>query len=459
MEEKIGPDLSHPDSLIRLTSTVLRFRCPSISSKAAKDVNFLSSFHTVGTHVTTQKVLKTATSSRDYLIKALSKKKNVPHTTIATAAEKYVTPIHQILLACRVQPESARLDQRLLFEWSTGIEEKERFFKSEAIMYELVMTVATQAVAIAGVGTDECIAGQFASASRNFKKSSGIFEFLATTLLPQWISKGGKVVDEALPAEAKIGVCEAFKVLMLGIAQQMAVATVLMKDGTPNWSLLAKLSLGISEQFQEFVTIMRNKAATTKSRMDPEFFTLMTFQIEVQKSFSLYFHARHYWEKELEYGLAIAMLNHAISLMRNRDSAIGKGLPEIKAKSPLKAVEKDLNDVRRHMQAVLSAWEKDNSIIYFDKVPLKLPAEKTLAQGVHMMKPDPFELEMVEPVALILPGEDAIYAKDNTATSMSSSTGGGGSGTGTDAGDFGGGDTIDSDYELAKRLQEQLNSE
>mmetsp|Transcript_17178 Transcript_17178/g.32521 ORF Transcript_17178/g.32521 Transcript_17178/m.32521 type:complete len:455 (+) Transcript_17178:105-1469(+) len=454
MDDKVGPDLSHPDALIRLTSTVLRFRCPSISWKAAKDVNFLSSFHTVGTHVATQKVLKTANSSRDYLIKALSKRKNVPHTTIATAAEKYETPIHQILLACRVQPESARLDQRLIFEWSTGIEEKERYFKSEAIMYELVMTVATQAVAIAGVGTDECIAGQFASASRNFKKSSGIFDFLATSLLPQWMSKGGKVVDEALPAEAKIGVCEAFKVLMLGIAQQMAVATVLMKDGTPNWSLLAKLSLGISEQFQEFVTIMRTKASTTKSRMDPEFFTLMTFQIEAQKSFSLYFNARHYWEKELEYGLAIAMMNHARSLLVTRDSAVGKGLPEIKAKSPLKAIEKDLNYVRSHMQMVLNAWEKDNSTIYFDKVPLKLPAEKTLAQGVHMMKADPFELEVVEPVALILPGDDADFG-NNPNNNKSS----GGSSNDSAGLAYGGGDTIDSDYELAKRLQEQLNSE
>lgn len=448
MNEKVGQDLSHPDSLIRLTSTVLRFRCPSVSPKAAKDVNFLTSFHTVGTHVTTQQVLKTANSARDHLIKALSKKKSVPHTTIVTAAQKYTNPIHQILLACRVQPESARLDRRLIFEWSTGIEEKERFFKSEAIMYELVMTVAAQAMAVAGVGTDECIAGQFASASRNFKKASGIFEFLASNLLPQWISKGGKVVDEALPAEAKIGVCEAFTVLMLGIAQQMAVATVLMKDGTPNWSLLAKLSLGISEQFQEFVTIMKNKAATTKSRMDSEFFTLMTFHIEAQKAFSFYFHARNYWENDLEYGIAIAMLNHAISLLRTRDSPIGKGLPEITSKSPLKAIEKDLNDVKKHMQTVLTAWEKDNSLIYFEKVPLKLPAEKTLSQGVHMMKPDPFELEVVEPVALILPGDDANdFSTDHGSGYASSSH--------HDQDHH----TVDSDYELAKRLQEQLNAE
>ena len=301
-------------------------------------------------------------------------------------------------------------------------------------MYELVMTIATYVMAVAGIGTDECTDRDFASASRNFKKASSIFEFLATTQLPQWLSKGGKIEDDSLPAEAKIGVCEAFTVLLLGIAQQMAVATVLMKEGMPNWSLLAKLSLGISEQFEEFVGLMRSKAPKMKARMDPKFFTLMTFQIEIQKALSLYFHARHYWEKELEYGLAIAMMNKAISMTRTRDTPTGKGLPEIKTKSPLKSLEKDLNYTKAHFQTVLKAWEKDNSGIYFDKVPLTLPAEKKLAQGVQMMKAEPFELEEVEPVALILPDGDA-----------------GGSSTAP-------ADT-DSDYELAKQLQEQLNAE
>ncbi len=113
MFEDVGPNLSHPDALIRLTSTVLRFRCPKMSDKSKK-INFLKSFRTVGTHVTTQAVLKTANSSRDYLHKSLYKKGNPPHKTIAGAAEKYITPIHQLLLACRVQPESARLDGELV---------------------------------------------------------------------------------------------------------------------------------------------------------------------------------------------------------------------------------------------------------------------------------------------------------------------------------------------------------
>ena len=90
----------------------------------------------------------------------------------------------------------------------------------------------------------------------------------------------------------------------------------------------------------------------------------------------MYFHARHYWEKELQYGLAIAMIYKAKSSTNTRDSPHGKGFPEIKSKSPLKAIQKDLNKVRDHFHIVLQAWEKDNSGIYFGKVPLKLPADK-----------------------------------------------------------------------------------
>lgn len=109
MDDNVGPDLSHPDAIIRLTSTVLRFRCPKMSEKSKK-IDYLRSFRSVGTHTTTQAVLKTANASRDYLCKSLAKKGSVPHKTIAGAAEKYITPVHQLLLACRVQPESARLD-------------------------------------------------------------------------------------------------------------------------------------------------------------------------------------------------------------------------------------------------------------------------------------------------------------------------------------------------------------
>lgn len=259
-------------------------------------------------------------------------------------------------------------------------------------------------------------------------------DFLAVTQLPQWMSNKG-VADNNIPAEAQIGSCEAFAVLFLGIAQQMFVGTLLNKGGTPAWSLLAKLTLGISEYLEEYVQIMRSKAPKIKTKIDENFFVLMTFQIELQKGVSMYCHSRHYWEVEKDFGLAIAMLNQAKRSLRIRDNPTGRGLPEIKRGSPLMAVEKDLADYKQHMDVLLNAWESDNSKIYFEKVPLTLPAEKKLREGLRHMKADGYELEQVDPIPLTMP-KKSMFKKGPAHNA-----------------------TIESDEALARQLQEQLNTE
>jgi len=52
----IGPDLSIPDSLIRLTTAVHRFRCPDIGSKK---LSYERSFKTSSSsHVQTQELMR-----------------------------------------------------------------------------------------------------------------------------------------------------------------------------------------------------------------------------------------------------------------------------------------------------------------------------------------------------------------------------------------------------------------
>lgn len=432
MGDRSGPDLTHPAALTRLTSTVLRFRCPTVSNTSAK-LNFARSFKSVGTHENTQKAFKAADTNRSYLIKSLSTKaREAPHKTIVAAAERYIPSIYQILLTCRVQPESAQLDSRLVFEWSSGIESKNRFFKSEAMMYEFVMVLCTEAIATAGIASDACTSGDFGAASKEYRKAAGMMDFLANVQLPQWLSKQG-VQDEGLPGEARVGTCEAFTALYLGIAQQMAVATVLNKKGkTPNWSMLSKLGLGISEQFEKFVSILRTNEPLVKDRMDIHFFTLMTFQIQLQKSLSSYYHARHYWEEERDFGLAIGMMSKAVDMLKTRTSPTGKGIPEIRKGSPLVAVEKDLILVKKHMSIILKDWEKDNSKIYFERVPVKLPVDKVLSQGTLLMKVEEYQLDEVDPLPLIIPESSSMRLRASE---------------------------IESDAELARKLQEQLNAE
>merc|ERR1719375_386180 len=103
-------------------------------------------------------------------------------------------------------------------------------------------------------------------------------------------------------------------------------------------------------------------------RLDPNFLTLVTFSINVQQAMSLYFLGRSLW-LDCEYGVAIAALSEACVAMRYRSSPTSRGLPEIEPSGPLSSLVAEINGFRLHMNRLLKAWEKDNQLVYFDKVP------------------------------------------------------------------------------------------
>lgn len=331
--------------------------------------------------------------------------KNISHQRVLGDSKRYLPFIHQILLSCKVQPEVARLDEKLLFSWISGIEIEKQPFKSEALMFDLVMAVVCEGVGHAGLATEASIAGDFAEASREYKAAAGVFHHLAEDMLPKWSSKGSNVDDDSLPVECSINVAEGLEKLFMANSQQMAVATVLIKPGVPNYGLLGKLCLGISDEMDKFVNKLRKKSFRLITRMDPDIFALISFQVALQKSLSLYFQARAMWDKA-DYGIAIALLSEATKELAVQKGTSGPGVPDIKKNPNLAALESELKDLRFHMKKLLTLYEKDNSSVYFESVPQKLTADKKLAEGLVMGKLEEYKLVEVEPVLLILPDDD-----------------------------------------------------
>jgi len=263
--------------------------------------------------------------------------------------------------------------ERLLFSWESGIEfaksNKKRHFDSEALMFELVLSLATYALSESNVGCDSCIDGDFPAASRQFARTAGIFQYLGEDALPNWManSKQHSEMEKDSLAETRVGVCVAFTSLFMAMAQQMAVATVLVKPGVPNYALIGKLCSGIADDLDSFVSTLRSKSAVHMSKLDPSFLTLITFSINVQRAVSLYFLARSLWNAS-EHGVAIAALSEATVAMRTRQSPAGRGLPGIEPNGPLQTLVAEVNAFRLHMSSLLKSWEKDNSLVYFDKV-------------------------------------------------------------------------------------------
>ena len=300
----------------------------------------------------------------------------------------------------------------MIFDWISGVENTEKTFNSEAIMYDLSMCIVCEGLGKAGVATETSVAGEFAAASREYAAAAGIFSFLADDHLPKWVARGTKVGEDDLPVECCVDTAKGLSMLFKANGQQMAVATVLIKPGTPNYSLLAKLCLGIQEQLDAYIVHMREKAFKQMARIEKDFFTLVTFQIQLQKSLSLYFYARHLWEQEHNYGLAIAMLSEATLELKVRDAASSQGMPDVAKIPALKALHNDLIDLRGHMNLLLKTWEKDNSSVYFEPVPQVVPADKRLDKGVHLNKEEKYRVNDVEPLLLSLT-EDAMKRSDS----------------------------------------------
>lgn len=393
------PDLAHPDSAIRLASVVHRFKIPRMTRK----VDFCKSFKTVGTNDKTRKLMVAASDARERLAEGLAAAK-ISAERVSGDAQKYQPLIHSVLLSCKVQPEQARLDERLIFEWKSGMENPKSTssYKSEAMMYDLVMDLATDGFAHAVGATEKSISGDFAAASREYAAAAGIFDNLAEDQLPKWIAKGSNVDEGNLPVECMPSVACALVQLFMANAQQMAIATVLLKDGTPNYSLVAKLCLGVAEQLEGFLADVR-RAGDALSRLDPDFLTLLSLQIAVQNALSLYFQARKLWEEQ-QFGLAIAMLNEAGLALKERAHSGAKGVPSVSS-GVLKPLADDMKDLRNHFSLILRAYEKDNSSVYFMNVPPKVPAASKLQEGLKMNKKTEFKLHEAEPVLLAIPAK------------------------------------------------------
>ena len=182
----------------------------------------------------------------------------------------------------------------------------------------------------------------------------------------------------------------------------MAVATVLIKPGTPNYSLLAKLCLGIAETLEDFSSFLRRECLESQQRMDKDFFLLVSFQTGIHQALSLYFQARAAWD-DTGYGIAIALLSEATVALRTQETLGRPGLPDISKSPVLKPLTPDLQALRVHCQKVLQAWEKDNNACYYNAVPQKVPAEKKLQEGIKMNRMEAYKLQDAEPHLLVIP--------------------------------------------------------
>jgi len=233
-----------PDSAIRLASALHCYALPRVEDSSR--TSYQRAFKTSGKHAKTSALLRKLDETRVSLCCALTGAKGkIDGGIAANAADEYLPCIRQLLLSCEVQPDGAMLDEKLEFCWQSSLENpKSR--KSEALMFEVGMAVATKAAGHVSKGVDKSVDGEFDVACNQFRIAAGVMDHLANVHLPQWISLGSSVQLIDLPSEVVAPCCEGFRSLYLAHAQQMAIAKH-MQGAKVNYSILSKLCLGCSE--------------------------------------------------------------------------------------------------------------------------------------------------------------------------------------------------------------------
>mmetsp|Transcript_9831 Transcript_9831/g.14229 ORF Transcript_9831/g.14229 Transcript_9831/m.14229 type:complete len:1309 (+) Transcript_9831:172-4098(+) len=399
MNDTTGPNRDYPIELVRLASAVTQFQCPIPGSRQLYKTSSAA-------HPETVACMKQADTVRMSLIESLSKS-TISYQITALAAKEYITCLRQIVLATQL----IQLDEHLQFEWKSGIESTKEAanVSSEVLMFELAMTVACQSLATECAGCDCSMAGDFASAGKQFKIAAGIWLYLYEEVLPNWNLENEALLND-IPPEATTGVAVAMKDLNIAYAQQMAVSAALTNSSKPSYSLVAKLTLGTAEKIAEVVKLFKQKAASQLLRMDKSLLLLLNFQLEYQRILSNYFLARSLWDNH-EYGVATAMMLEATIALQKKSSWWDS---ESSIDSSLSFLSKDMAAVRTHMTALLQSWQLDLETVYFVGVVQQIPSTKRLQTGMIMInKPEPYIVEDIVVLPLSIPQSGRALPQDH----------------------------------------------
>ena len=109
-------------------------------------------------------------------------------------------------------------------------------------------------------------------------------------------------------------------------------------------SILAKLTKGIQETMDSFVSQMRSNAGMHFCRLPGPYLSYITFQSALQEALSIYFQARKEWADGKQRGIAVSMMKTARAGLEVRSSITSKGIPEAinSSSSPLYVLRGEL---------------------------------------------------------------------------------------------------------------------
>lgn len=206
------------------------------------------------------------------------------------------------------------LKSDLEFSSNSGAKNATLTSLKNALNHELLIAIACLSIATGSLGYSYGAMGFYDSAALQFKRAASIWSYYCNRLHDDddkvHSCKDTRRMGEAKLIPVSVGVAEAMSILNLAHAQQMSVASTLCNHvknsknqsttiGFHDNHLMAKLTLGISEQIQQVldkVFRLEDELKEEKTLIGKNCIQLLQLEKQVQNVLSKYFLACALWE-------------------------------------------------------------------------------------------------------------------------------------------------------------------
>jgi hypothetical protein len=341
------------------------FRSPNCGTQI--DIDYQRIFHSSICSVVSHRLVTSLTNTRRSMAARLS----APGTSIQEkldSVNEYIPHILKLFHSLKNQAP-VRLDAGMMFEWKGSFSVNGAPCKFPEIIYEVAMTLHAKAVLHYNLGCyllSLDLNSNLSSAGQHFLSAAGIMEYLASHLLPQWLSQ----LQIVRPPETNATICRAMADLFQGEAQQLAVVKAMQKPGGTSNAILTKLCVAVLRIFDQGMDALQI-ANGINTAIDAH---IPYFNRTFYAALSYYYNAEFYRlkeEPEPQTGIALGLFRESKSRIDDLGLIDKKTMTSIlqnlSARSPFirDGVQYLLNNIMQNNAVA----EKDNRLIFFQPVP------------------------------------------------------------------------------------------
>lgn len=321
---------------------------------------------------------------------------------IIASVDAYIPLLLRLVTSMTLQKESLRLDRDLVFEWQGAIGDKMDFFKSNDVVFELLMVYHSKAMlhhrlAISLLEADST--SFLTEAGKHLLTAASVMDHMADKIN----SGGGRRFSSRAPnpPELNVNVCRSMSAMFKGSAQMMSVAKASSIGSNTPGSVLSRLCVGVVNSMKMAIDTMKD-AVHPPQPFQSRLLLHMFVNQQIFTALSYQYHAQTLLDKK-EVGNCIGCCLAAKATLAEQSASVQlpwrtSGLPRVGTTPGYTDIPAAVEMILGRIVELETTAERDNKFIYFQHVPTaedppQLPMEASVMNVTAYR-----EIEMESPI-------------------------------------------------------------